>query len=352
MKENRFYILDIARGLAAFAVVIFHYRLFYDPKISSVEFSLIDQPFYDYINFIYNHGWMAVQFFFVLSGFIFYELYSEKIFLRNISLKKFFLLRFSRLYPLHFLMLIIISILFFNYKETSPLIFIYQFDIKHFLLNIFLIQSWGFENSTSFNGPAWSVSIEFFLYGIFFTIFYKKLNDFKILFFLILASLPIYYLNKYLGYGIYCFFIGGITNLIFKKIEKDKKRLLINISGISLLIFLLIFLLNFFNNTTLLKLITFTLLFPSLLLLMMTIQLKKSKIGKNYKIIGESSYSVYLIHYIIQVLIYLILVKLNLRVNFNSELVFICYILLVFLLSCLVYKFFEIPFQRLLRNNL
>ena len=69
MKENRFYLLDIARGLAAFAVVIFHYKLFYDPKISLDEFSQSTQPFYNYINYVYDYGWMAVQFFFCIIWF-------------------------------------------------------------------------------------------------------------------------------------------------------------------------------------------------------------------------------------------------------------------------------------------
>ncbi len=351
MKENRFYLLDIARGLAAFAVVIFHYKLFYDPKISLDEFSQSTQPFYNYINYVYDYGWMAVQFFFVLSGFIFYELYSEKILSKKINLKRFFLLRFSRLYPLHFLMLILITILFYNFGETNPLIFIYQFDIKHFFLNIFLIQSWGFENTDSFNGPAWSISIEFFLYGIFFTIFFNKLNNNKILVLLILISLPVYYLNKYLGYGIYCFFIGGAANLIFKKIENKKYYLSKIIKILALLILLSIFLINVLNNQILLKFITFTLLFPSLLLIMMAFQLNNSQTGKNFKIIGEASYSVYLIHYIIQIIIYIILVSLNVKINFNSEIIFISYILMVFLLSCIMYKFFEIPFQKLIRDR-
>ena len=41
-------------------------------------------------------------------------------------------------------------------------------DFYHFVLQFFFISSWGFEDGPSFNGPIWSVSIEIFIYGIFF----------------------------------------------------------------------------------------------------------------------------------------------------------------------------------------
>ena len=61
---DRFYLLDIARGVAATAVAIFHYKLFYAYNLSSENFVPENQPFYHYIKLIYEHGWIAVQFFF------------------------------------------------------------------------------------------------------------------------------------------------------------------------------------------------------------------------------------------------------------------------------------------------
>ena len=36
MKNHRYYLLDIARGIAAFSIVIFHYKLFYYPARNAV----------------------------------------------------------------------------------------------------------------------------------------------------------------------------------------------------------------------------------------------------------------------------------------------------------------------------
>ena len=60
---ERFYLLDIARGIAAIAVAIFHYKLFYAYNLSSEIFVPENQPFYIYIKLIYEYGWIAVQFF-------------------------------------------------------------------------------------------------------------------------------------------------------------------------------------------------------------------------------------------------------------------------------------------------
>ena len=131
-----------------------------------------EQPFYDIFFFAYNDGWLAVQFFFVLSGFIFFNLYLKKINNRQIDFKKFFILRFSRLYPLHFLTLLLILFISFLLIENN---FLSNTDLKHFFLNIFLIQNWGFEDGYSFNTPAWSISIEILISSLAFEM--NRLNE-------------------------------------------------------------------------------------------------------------------------------------------------------------------------------
>ena len=75
--------------------------------------------------------------------------------------KKFFVNRFTRLYPLHFITLIIVAVLqFFSFKSLNQFMIFDYNDIYHFFLNIFFISSWGFEKGMSFNQPIWSVSYE------------------------------------------------------------------------------------------------------------------------------------------------------------------------------------------------
>lgn len=75
----RYVTLDGMRGLAAIAVALFHFDIFLMP-----------------------HGYVAVDFFFVLSGFVLYRSYLPK-FREGLGVGRFMLQRFARLYPLFLL---------------------------------------------------------------------------------------------------------------------------------------------------------------------------------------------------------------------------------------------------------
>lgn len=72
--------LDIARGLAAAAVVFWHRQHFFFEhcKLPS-DFDKTQQPLYTWFSLLYDHGHLAVPFFFPMSGFVFFWLYREKV---------------------------------------------------------------------------------------------------------------------------------------------------------------------------------------------------------------------------------------------------------------------------------
>jgi peptidoglycan/LPS O-acetylase OafA/YrhL len=108
---TRFYSLDILRGIAAIAVVLYHWRHFFGSNLPhSQKIDVMKMPFADWSSLIYVHGHLAVDLFFCLSGFIFYFLYSKPIVSGNISPSNFFWLRFTRLYPLHLVTLLTVYI--------------------------------------------------------------------------------------------------------------------------------------------------------------------------------------------------------------------------------------------------
>jgi peptidoglycan/LPS O-acetylase OafA/YrhL len=120
---------------------------------------------------LYLEGWRAVDLFFCLSGFIFYWLYSKKIVSGATSFNEFFVLRFSRLYPLHFVTLMVAAAGQFLMLGCFGSFFVYpNNDLYHFLLQLVFASNWGFEQGNSFNGPVWSVSVEVFLYALFFVV--------------------------------------------------------------------------------------------------------------------------------------------------------------------------------------
>jgi peptidoglycan/LPS O-acetylase OafA/YrhL len=108
-----------------------------------------------------RRGYLGVDLFFVLSGFVISMVYGSWFALgspgRIRSWALFLIRRAARLWPLHVVVLTatMLSLL----AEGN------QFHPLTMLANVFMIQAWGI--STEINSPAWSVSTEWFAYAIF-----------------------------------------------------------------------------------------------------------------------------------------------------------------------------------------
>jgi peptidoglycan/LPS O-acetylase OafA/YrhL len=210
--------LNILRGLAALWIVLYHLK---------------DEI---YLNkyFLFSHGFLAVDFFFILSGFVMSSSYLNLSSLKKIIifLKK----RFYKIYPLHFLnlMFFLISLVFFEVISNEKIIFFHDnFKFDSFIYQLLLINGLGIENQLNWNVPSWAISTQFFVYIIF--IFMTKIKSKKInnlfFIFLFLFFLKIFYLKKTLNYhydfgiirNLFEFYIGNLIftyrNFLIKKIK-------------------------------------------------------------------------------------------------------------------------------------
>ena len=114
------------------------------------------------------------------------------------------------------------------FNEKYDLQNIINADFKHFILNLFLVQEWGLKTiHGTFNSPSWSISVEILMYMIFF--YFALKNNFIInSLILIFISSILYFKSKYIGYGGYCFFIGGLSYLLSGKIKiKDNYKIIL-----------------------------------------------------------------------------------------------------------------------------
>ena len=111
-----------------------------------------------------NHGYLAVDLFFVLSGFVM-SLSYERMFIDTVTVRNyvdFILRRLGRIYPLYLLTTIssLTLILFRQLPLTDGR------PVRSTLpYNMFMVQAWGF--SGSINYPSWSISTEWFAYLLF-----------------------------------------------------------------------------------------------------------------------------------------------------------------------------------------
>lgn len=105
-------------------------------------------------------GYMGVTLFFILSGFILTVNYFDR--LRHPSASAvwgYAVARFARIYPLYLLILVVIIVR----------VELQGGSIHGWLDHVLMIQAWFPHDSEAFafNGPAWSVSVELFLYACF-----------------------------------------------------------------------------------------------------------------------------------------------------------------------------------------
>ena len=146
--KKHFEILDGLRGVAALAVVLFHFMEWVLPDFSK--------------NFI-SHGFLAVDFFFCLSGFVIGYAYDDRI--RKMGPGEFFKARLIRLHPL----VILGSVLGLLGFLLDPFALPFVYDILKLILlfvgSLFLIplpvMEERFFNLFAFNAPAWSLFWEY-----------------------------------------------------------------------------------------------------------------------------------------------------------------------------------------------
>jgi peptidoglycan/LPS O-acetylase OafA/YrhL len=340
-----FYSVEILRFFTSISILLYHYKHFFYPfsTLSIVHYNNIEKslPFYSFLNFFYIYGSYGVQLFYCISGFVFSHVYLLKK--DNVNFFNFFVNRFARLYPLHLVTLALVFFLqFINLRALGSYQGLIEFnDFFHFILQIFFISAWGFELGHSFNAPIWSVSIEFAIYFIFFLLI-RNINKYKFnfLIFLIIFLLLIKKSTNSNNLFLECaqlFFSGVFIYLLF----------LIPISRLFLSAFaLVLLLLSFIGNF---KIFIFC---PSLLLLFLTIEpyVEKFFFKNLFKILGSLTYSIYLLHFPLQLLVILIFNIFLFSSNiFMSKYFFFTFFFVLLVISYFSYKFFEYPLNKFIK---
>ena len=137
---ERFDVLQSCRGLLAVAVVVYHLTA--------------ATHFYAFV-----HGaYAAVDFFFVLSGFVIAAAYEERV--RGVGrFVQYAVRRVGRLYPLHLFVLGVWLLIEFAKSWLGEPAFQGDTSWPDFWQNLFLTQAFG-PDSITWNYPAWSIGLE------------------------------------------------------------------------------------------------------------------------------------------------------------------------------------------------
>lgn len=292
--------LDGIRGLLALFVVMYHIP----------ESMLPESPIME----VFKSGYIFVDFFFVLSGFVISLNYEGRI-IRGQHLISFMKRRFLRLYPLllysssvYFVIELITTVYFPHYQGQVDST---KFLAVKFLDTLFLTNSICiFSCDTGINYPSWSISAEFISYLVFGIIVLKKaLYELRyvllilcIIFFV--ASGNYAYDGDY-GYlrGIFSFMLGSLTYTYHSYLGR---LFSVNYSKIIILCAFIgtYFLLSAYSNTV--KLVS-SIFFPLISSLLIVIIINSKSLSRVFEArallsLGDLSYSVYLNHLLIIVL--------------------------------------------------
>ena len=355
-EVGHFYGVDLLRGLAAVATLVWHYQHFYmaaalkhgQPTPGVVRTT---EPFYWLLQPIYEHGFWAVQAFWIISGFVFAHVYAG----RNTRPGEFLLARFARLYPLHLITLVTIAT-----SEAISRALLNGFQIVsmndpfHFYLHVLFVSGWGFQLGNSFNEPVWSVSVELAIYALFYLVA-RRVFTFGPVIPLFLAGLGWAVTNQgtpvwLFGMCLFFFFEGTLVYYTLIRFH-ERSGWLLALCAASLGIFTY----NVMSGKAT------TIPFPDLEsnlflpIVLMVAMVDYSKIAHSFikpiRWLGDATYSMYLWHVPLQVIL-LILVE-SLRIDdrhFNNPFVFCGWIMGMIGFAHVSFRFIEKPAQLMVRR--
>lgn len=160
-------VLDGLRGIAAFTVVAFH---LFEPHSTS------------HLDQIINHGYLAVDFFFLLSGFVVAYAYDDQW--QRLTIGGFFKRRLVRLQPM-VIAGMVIGAVFFYFQDSPVWPAIHQVPVWQLLLVMIVgftlipmpmagdIRGW--QEMHPLNGPGWSLFFEY-VANIFYALFVRRFS--------------------------------------------------------------------------------------------------------------------------------------------------------------------------------
>ncbi len=323
-----------------------------------------DNKFRDlYCKLFADAGPVGVCFFFILSGFILTYVYQEKIIHKKIKIKNFYLLRFTRIYPLYF-----ISLLLAIPLKIELLLTDYKTWLLVFSEHLVMIQSFVpiREHYFSFNMVSWCISNELFFYLAFpFLIFlFSKINfKKKLLLFVFVSiglSLLIYILPSRLYHAliyinpcirIFDFILGIILYDVYKQLHSISKSKATLFELASIVFLVIMYIVGIFLPQVIRYSIYYWLPVSFLILVFAMQNGKISSLLSNklLMILGGLSYGFYISHYLI--------IKYVTWLNRRFEVIdsTILLIIFIFLLSLIcgyfAYSYIENPINKLLRKR-
>ncbi|MFV0544984.1 MAG: acyltransferase family protein [Bacteroides sp.] len=310
-QKPHYVLLNGLRGVAALFVILFHLG-------EGFATSPMDQ--------FCNHGYLAVDFFFILSGFVIGYAYDDRW--KAMGIGTFFKRRLIRLHPMIIVAVVIGAISYFiqgSVKWDGTSVALSTVMIA-FVLNLFLIPSLptastdlrGYGEMFPLNGPTWSLFFEY-IANVMYALFLRRLPT-KVLggFVIATGAALLWYALTQAGYGhmgdgwslagtqfgggmlrvTFSYSAGLFISRIFKPLRCVKNAFLISSLSIGFILFMPHLggedatWMNAIYDT-----VCIVLFFPLILYFAASSKQMGTQKTKMCSLLGDLSYPLYLIHY-------------------------------------------------------
>lgn len=366
--KPHYHLLDGLRGVAALMVIWYHVFEGY----AFAGGTTIDT---------FNHGYLAVDFFFILSGFVIGYAYDDR-WGKNFTMKDFIKRRLIRLHPMVIMGAVVGAITF--YIQGSV-----QWDGTHIgismvmlslLCTIFFIPAMpgvGYEvrgNGEMFplNGPCWSLFFEY-IGNILYALFIRRLSNkaltiVVVLLGVALASFAIFNVSGYGNIGVGWTldgvnFIGGLLRMLFPfsmgmLLSRNFKPMkLRGAFWICTLVMIALFAVPYWEGTEsictngIYEAFCIIIAFPILLWIGASGTTTDKKSTQICKFLGDISYPIYVIHYPFMYLFYAWLIKNQLFTLGETWQVALCVYAWNILFAYLCLKLYDEPVRKYLAKR-
>lgn len=349
-NEKRLLELDSMRGIAAIGIVFWHYSGHFHAQPLSWLFA----PFY-------SAGILLVDFFFVLSGFVLARAYFQED--RRCKLSENIVRRVARIYPLHVITLILVCVgqLVLERVLHNPAFVYAHNDLFHFILNLGLLNFVGLQSGFSFNGPSWSISTEFYVNILFFVVIAFVRRPSIIFIGLILLSLTLlvgsegklifegdaFGLDSHLVRTMLGFFCGVTLYQMVRCSGKLVRSYLFDLSLLmSVFLLALACWLGFLGRVAYFDFSIVLVFYPVFIIAVLNGKIFPRVLrNKVFVHLGDVSYSVYLLHFPIQLIFHMVVTAGIVSINYDNPLLLGAFIFMTIFLASIVYYFVEVPLQ-------
>ncbi|HHT0472640.1 acyltransferase family protein [Klebsiella michiganensis] len=338
-RGSRFGNIDGLRGFLAIFVFFHHYYIFYFWRLSGEWVS-------PGVSFIEKLGVASVSLFFMITGFLFLN----KISGGDIDWKKLFVSRFFRIMPLYLLVLLITvfySFLIFEFHLHTSVPILIKDVVKWFLFIGDEINSYP-DSRRITAGVTWTLKYEWVFY-LCLPVLYFFLKNKLLIYALVMCSILLYFHNihitpffetKYIIFFMY----GGVANFFYTKLGGNEKVKTFIESKLCSWVALILLMYLFFSSGSIFD---FDISFVAFLFFMLVV-LGNDLFGVlslfSSKILGEISYSIYLLHGVVIYSLFFVLFDINMHVFFERWYFFLFMpvsTLVVVLVSLVSFSFIE-----------